>query len=429
MKIPSTHTAYLPLPRVLLRFLSIVISLWVVSLVFALIRSHPLRSLDGFKWIYYEGAAFDYYDYIGRMYYLHRPEFFSAPGYAWYYPAASVLPLQFFYTIGNLANSWLLGYLSYIAVAVVGTLLAALKLSSAMHKQGVSLVKIRWFLLATCVFSWPIYFSLERGNIEAVTWLILAGAIWAYGEERWIAAAVLLGVVSAFKFYPVLCFALFLKPRRWRELMLGLVVMVATTLAALRYMQPSITLALNGMNSGMAKWINDYALSYGPASATYDHSLYELIKVATILYHPPYVELLHEYMLLAGVVFTWAFFARVIHLPRTNQVLFLISACVYLSPASFDYTLQNLYISFGWLALAQVTSFQSGNPSKALEFTFILLAFTFGPETFLMWHSMTAAGLFKSPLILALILVSVFTALPDVEQPRSQQGVLENQRS
>ena len=402
------------LPRTLVLFAVIVIVLWAQSLLFAFASSHPVSSFDGFAWIYYSGPAFDYYDYIGRMYYLHTPEFFSHPGYAWYYPAASVFPLQFFYAIGRFTGDWLGGYLSYIALAIAGTVFAAARLSLAMERRGVSRLAARSFLLSAALFSWPIYFSLQRGNIEAVTWLILAAALWAYGKERWLLAAVLLGVVSAFKFYPALCFALFLSARRWRELGAGLLTMGAVTLAALRYLLPDVGVAMADVAEGMTRWTNDYARGYGPQSATYDHSFYELVKATTSSFHPNYATFMERYLLVAGVIALAVFFGRVIRLPRTNQVLFLVSASVFLPPASFDYTLQNLYVPFGWLVLVCLTEAKRGVTSKPVACSLLLLAFLCGPETFVMWHDMTAAGLLKGVLLLALIIVSIVFPMGDI---------------
>ena len=417
MESPSTSNR--PLPIVLRSVLTILVLLWGASLVFAAATSHPLSSGDGFKWLFFAGPAFDYYDYIGRMYYLHQPEFFTHPGYAWYYPAAGVFPLQFFYGVGRLAGDWHIGYFTYIAVAVAGTLFAAWHLALAMKRRHLSWIAALGFSLGIGLFSWPIYFSLQRGNIESITWLILAGALWATGRKRWILAALLLGVVSAFKLYPALCFALFLKPRRWKELALGLCTMAATTLAALRYLNPSLSLAFRGVRSGMAQWLNDYAMGYGPASATYDHSFYELIKVLTADLHPIYAVFMRDYMVVAGVLALILFFSRVIHMPETNQVLFLVTCSVFLPPASFDYTLQNLYIPFAWLVLSSLQpNRSSGGTSpggtKAGIALLLLFACIFGPEIFLMLNEMTAAGLFKGVLLLAVICLSVLYPLQEI---------------
>lgn len=390
------------------------IALWTISILFAVLMSHPLRSGDGFRWIFFEGPAFDYYDYTGRMYYLHRAEFFTHPGYKWYYPAAGIFPLQFFYSIGRWSNTWLAGYLSYVAIAVTGAVIAALKAAKGLGTFGVSRRAALTFTLSAVLFSWPIYFSLERGNIESITWLLLAGALFAYGKERWVLAAVLLGTVAAFKFYPALCFALFLRPRRWKELGAGVLTMVAVTIAALRYILPDVLAAMRGVSSGMAQWINDYARSYGPQSATYDHSLYELVKVVTQGLKPNYATFLEHYMLVIGVIALGVFFARVIRLPRTNQVIFLITAAVYLPPASLDYTLQNLYVALGWLVLAVVAAARRGTLTRAMECSVLLFAFVLGPETFLMWHDVTAAGLLKSVLLLMLLIVTVAFPMEEI---------------
>ncbi len=349
------------------------------------------------------------------MYYLHRPQFFSHPGYPWYYPAAGVFPLQFFYWIGRASGDWLNGYLGYISMAVLGAGFAATILARTMRRYGVDTASAFIFTFLTALFSWPIYFSLQRGNIESVTWLLVAAAIWAYGKERWFAAAVLLGVVAAFKFYPGLCFALFLRPRRWKELATGIATMFLVTVAALRYILPDVFAALHGVATGMASWINDYARSYGPASATYDHSLYEIVKVLTRNLHPDYGSFVERYTLCIAVIALLLFFGRVIRLPRTNQVVFLVTASVFLPPASFDYTLQNLYVAFGWLVLAGLTAREQGRSMGAIAWILVLLAFIFGPETFILWNDMTAAGLLKGFVLLVVLAISIGVPMEDIK--------------
>ncbi len=201
------------------------------------------------------------------------------------------------------------------------------------------------------VFSWPFYFALERGNIEAVTWLLLAGGVWAIARERWMVAAVLLGVAASVKIYPGLMFAVFLRPKRWKEIGVGLLTAVVLTLASLRFLEPDVLLAWHGVVDGVGAWTRDYAGIFDPVYLAYDHSAFELLKALVPGQHPAYDLLMGRYLAVAAGVTLVLFFGRVIRLPRINQVLFVTVASVLLPPASFDYTLVNLYVPFAWLVL------------------------------------------------------------------------------
>ena len=426
MKRARTHSDLPQWPAVFRVFIITITALWLLSLLHALLLSRPLRDLDGFQWIFFDNPAFDYFDYIGLMYYLHRPEFFTHPGYPWYYPAAAVFPLRFFYSIGDLTGDWLGGYLTYIAVAISGAAFAAWKLASSLKNLGISRGSALLFTFVTACLSWPIYFSLQRGNIEAVTWLLLAAAIWAYAKQRWMLAAILLGLVTAFKFYPGLCFGLFISPRRWRELIAGLLTTALVTVSALLYIGPDLLTSFRGTSDAMAKWIDAYARFYGAASGTYDHSFYELTKLATLFLHPDYPTLLNRYMVVVAILAAIIFFARIIHLPRTNQVLFLVAASVSLPPASFDYTLQNMYIPFALLVLATAAAWQQHLPARPLNCALILLALLFAPETFLMGNRICFAGPFKSLALLALMVIAAVFPMPDLPTAPAQHAGTED---
>ncbi len=414
MKKISPVTAPQPLSAGLRAFTWIAPLLWLLSLSYAVLTASLLHRPDTFRWIFYSPPAFDYYNYTGRMYYLHRPEFFTHPGYSWYYPAPDVFMLNLFYSLGRLSGNWLTGYLAYLGVALAGSFYGALRLGRGLVDRGVPSLPSYTLALVAVVFSWPIYFSLQRGNVEAVTWLIFALAIWAFGRSRWMLMAVLLGVVASFKLYPALCFALLLRPRRWKELTVGLVTTAAITLVALRFLEPSIPLAWNGVRTGIAKWTNDYASSYSPHSATYDHSLYAIVKVLTHTLHPDYSTYMQKFLVVAGVLALLVFFTRVIRLPRTNQLLFTVTAAVFLPPASFDYTLQNMYIPFAWTALALASAPSSVRSPRTSTTLFVLFALLMGPETFIMWNDMTAAGLLKGVILLGILVYSVVVPLPDL---------------
>ena len=210
-------------------------------------------------------------------------------------------------------------------------------------------------------------------------------------------------------------------------MLLGLLTLGAVTLAALRYIHPSIAIAFTGVRSGMAKWMNDYAMTYGPASATYDHSLYEVIKVLTRDLYPVYAVFMRDYLIVAGAFALLVFFTRVIHLPRSNQLTFLVACSVFLPPASFDYTLQNLYVPFAWLVLSFLHT-RAGTPARrAIGSALILLALIFAPETFLMWNNMTAAGLFKGFILLLLVTLSARVPFGDLSAIAADQQVAETE--
>ena len=191
--------------------------------------------------------------------------------------------------------------------------------------------------------------------------------------------------------------------------------MLLVTLSALCYLQTNPLDALAGVTAGVSRWVNDYAMSYSPHSAAYDHSLYELAKVVTRSLHPTYPIFLKHYTITVAVLMVSAFFARVVKLPRINQVLFLVASSVFIPPTSFDYTLQNLYAPLAWLVVAYLPARQSETRIRPIVWSITILALLLGPETFLVWHETMVGGLFKSILLLGLVVIATIFPMREAD--------------
>jgi len=414
---PASLVQLHALPAPLRTFLWIVIGLWALSLAYSELLWLTRHSWYGFDQIYLGSPAFDFYDYLPRMDYLHDPEFFTAGGYPWYYPAPGALVYAGFYAIVNLWDNWVAGYLSYIALAVGGILYAALRLARAMERRGVGRATAVRFVLLAAVFSWPFYFALERGNIEAVTWFLLAAGVWALARERWILAAVLLGAAASVKLYPGLMFAVFLRPRRWKEIGAGVLTFAAITLLALRFLEPDILLAWHGVIAGVQAWTQDYAGTVNLRYVPFDHSAFALLKVVTPGQQTFSPAFMGRYMAVAGAVMLALFFGRVIRLPRLNQVLFVTVASVLLPPTSFDYTLVNLYVPFAWLVLIILMESRRGIDMRPYTLMMVLFGLLLGPETFATWGDFGGAALVKSVCLILLLLAAVLLPVGEDGEP------------
>lgn len=395
------------LPRALGMFSAVLVALTVISLVAAEFKWVIDRDWQGFSVLWPAGAGFDFYDYLERMRSLRQPNFFALPGYPWYYPAPGALAYGLFYAVCR-GGDWRPGYVLYALVVLVAGLGAAFRLSGAMEARALSRKTARNFVFSTLLLSWPIFLSLQRGNLESVFWFVLALAILMVRKEHWRTAGVLLGLAAAFKIYPAFCFALFLRKRRWKEVVIGLAVMGIVTLLALRYMEADVIFAAKNVSAGVRAWTKLYAVGSRGGQMIYDHALFELVK----LFLPPGQRyMLTVYGLIVGTLATVLFFGRVMWMPLTNQVLFLVVASVFLPPASFDYTLQNLYIPWTWIVLGLLEGDgERGRRWPAL--VMVLFAIEFAPVSFITWYGFSVGGVIKGVALLALLVVTVSVRMP-----------------
>jgi len=352
----------------------------------------------------------DFYIYLERMQFLHRPEFFTQHfSLGWYYPAPAIFGYAFFYEF-CVGDRWKIGYSVMVAIVAGMLLFCGRKLVQAIVARGVRNRSAIGFVLLTVILSFPIYISLQRGNLESVIWFMVAAAIWALRHRRWFTGAVVLGIAASFKIYPALYFGLFFKQRRWKEIAVGLGTMAATTLLALRFMEPDIRFAGRNVLQGVSAFTATYGKGIAPV---YDHSLYLLLKIATMHFHPNAVRLLHCYLLIAAAAATALFLGRMLRLPVTNQLLFLATMSVMLPPVSFEYTLQSLYIPWAWILLLLLTP---RIPTRWWQgLTMVLFAVLMAPITFIEHRGTSWGGAVKAVALVGLLAVSIVAPMQERE--------------
>ena len=346
---------------------------------------------------------------------LHRTSFWDTPHTLWAYPAPSALLYRYLYLAAGSPHAKTMIILTY-ALTTFALLTPVLFLAGkAFHKAGLTAGWAFACISASALFSWPIYFAIERGNIEIFLWLGMAAGIYAYYYGRFTTAAMILGVVAAFKIYPLLCFALFLQPLRWRQIATGAVAMTLTTIVGLRFLGPTISLGAVNTANGVSEFVATYSGRLDSLANGYDHSLFGLVKVFCYFSGKSIPAYLHRYTLVAGACALILFFAKGIKMPRLNQVMMLVIATVTLPATSFDYTLQSLYIPWAWLCCLIIGAHRQKRSYPGAMAALVCFALILGPETFLQYRHILFSGQFKAGCLLALLAVCLRYPFADVQ--------------
>ena len=406
-------------PVILRGVILLLVAGWLLSMVSAAVdHRHPLLQ-HRLQWLFTPYPGFDLICYRLRFAVLQTPAFFTRPGYQWFYPAPCAFLYAILYRLGALTGSSRACYVFFFLFAIVLGLACALPVAQTLMRRGLTRSSALIIAVLIPALSWPFYFGLQRGNLELLIWPILAGGVAAFARHRFRRAALLIGAAGGFKLYPLLCLGLLFAARRFRELALGLVTTVLLTLAGLRFLEPSILFAARAVRSSVTEWTKVYALSYSPTSTAYDHTAYSLLKLLALPFDPNYQRLEHFYLIVAAGLALALFLLRVRTLPRVNQVVFLVATCIFIPPASFDYTLINLLIPYFWLALiAAKQQREFARTSRALNLALFLVALLLAPETFLMYNDITVQGSFKGLCLLALIILAAAVPLEEIAASR-----------
>ena len=366
-----------------------------------------------YLWMFYPG--FDFVDYTLQFPYLHTPRFFTLSAFPWVYPAPAIFVLYPFYKIVSVTNR-ATGFAVFAMVVTLANVVVALKFRGALVLRGLSRRAASALVLITAFCGWPLYFALQRGNIECLLWIGIAAGVVFYARGRYAVAAVLFGAVGSVKLYPLLFLTLLLRPRRYRELGLGMLVAIGTTLLGLRFLEPDVAYASRQIASGVQRWTAITASGYPSAGIGVDHSTFGLLRQITMGGILKYPHALNWYLGIAAVLYSVLFLSRVLFLPRPNQVLFLACATVLLPPTSFDYTLVSILIPFGWMAIVCVEQVNAGQDVRRFFLPFALLGVALAPLTFVHSHAgpeFYVEGAVRSVALLVLIFVSA--AFPFLE--------------
>ena len=402
------------LPLALRYSLAIALSLCFASIIDGLMRWELGIQGSGFLWLYPPSPQFDLFIYYSNFLHLHSHEFFNYTGYRWYYPAPGIFAYYPFYWVLQVFHSRHLSrYLNDVSAwGLAGA--AAIWLSHRLIAEGLERRSARFLSFTLLLVSWPLYFSIQRGNVEALTWILVATGLWACATRRWMFAALLLGAAGSIKLYPLLCLALFLRPRRFKEIAASLLTAAVTTLAALRLLDGDVAYAWKQVLNGISAFTVEIGQNFDPVASAYDHSIYGIIKVITHGSQPNYQHEMNLYFVSATVVVLVWFFARIIRMPFINQVVFVLCCTAALPPVSFDYTLLVMYLPFALLAIFAVQSARQQVPTPGLLAALVLLAVLVAPETFLVLHGWLYAGQIKGCCLVLLMIVASTHPFPGV---------------
>ena len=396
-------------PLALRVYLGLFSVLWSLSVLPVVLHRKWLWSAEPF-WHYPRFSDFGWY--YERVKLVHRPEFWTTPGAVWTYPAPDIFVYQFFYAF-NRGNGGphkvFFGFLAYLIFTVIALVIAAFLLGRALRRRG-----IRWGFLVPFVgvsifCTWPVYFSMERGNIEFFLDAFIALGVWAYVRKRWWIFAVIVGVFGAGKLYPLLLLGLLLPLRRWRELGVGLLSAASITAFATLWLGPvpvSHVQRSMGVMRGLQDWIHDNSLFYDPYVIGLDHSVFAFIKRIERGHPQQLAGWAVGYALVAATGMLLLFFGRAWKLPRPNQLLMVGVAAVLLPPTSIDYTLILLLPVWGWMAVLAARGEATPHDRRRACVTMAMFALVFAPETFASWHGAYFAGQFKMVCLLALLSIA-----------------------
>ena len=188
-------------------------------------------------------------------------------------------------------NYFPLFYVLLIAVSVAGS-----RLAFALYTLGflAFFLAYAWrhlqtgergkTLVNTLVFtflSYPVLFTLDRGNAEMWEFVLMCGYVFFYRRLEGMKAGLLLGVAGSLKPFPLLFLMLPAAERRWRDPAVCLAAATVLSVVSLRCLGPNMAGNFKGLLLNLDEYNRAFA-TQGDAGLFFGHSLFGLLK--SVLY-------------------------------------------------------------------------------------------------------------------------------------------------
>lgn len=207
------------------------------------------------------------------------------------------------------------------------------------------------YLLILLILSYPVLFALERGNIETVLFIVMAGFLYLYYVKGSVWCVGLLAIAISMKIFPAVLLVLLLADRRYRWACYTVLCTACVTLGSLAFLALLLGRGYVELIHANASVVSGYSHVYVTLfnGLPYGNSLWGLgVFLAGLLgidQNAFVVYAAFPYTILAFVAFAalFVFMIRVVELPW-QRVALLTAAALALPNVSGDYKLLYAYL-------------------------------------------------------------------------------------
>lgn len=371
----------------------------------------------------------DLTNYAGKISNLHAGAKALATGLPVFnYPAPAAYVYDFF--LSGFPQHPVVAYVSVVitcAVLLMGFALLAARREAPRTSGLVAAV------LTTFVLGIPLWWTVDRANLEGLVWVISAAGVCAFLARRYMWSATLIGVAAAIKPFPLIFLALLVARRRIRETVIGVCVSGVLIVAALSALGGNPVTAFEDLRPGVDLYLSSYAEAFrAPSEQRVYHSLLDAAKEGIMAWkakslrekqlesmdntlafsggpRPSLHELERLYVpfALCAVGVLAIVFARK---PLLNQLTAASITVTLFPPASAEYTLLHLYVAacalFVFLAREAVQP-RPKLPWRGIAGMLVCYALLFSPLSFLEM----LGGIAKTGLLIALLILAAAVPL------------------
>jgi len=192
------------------------------------------------------------------------------------------------------------------------------------------------------VVSYPILFTLDRGNLECFVFIFLGLFIYCYNTRKVFFEALFLACAIAMKIYPAVFMILFLADRRWKPMFLTVAFTGILTVVSAGLLSGGIWTSLAGLQKNLMAFNTQYINSIH--GLQHNSSIYVPVKLIAVKLG--YVKMISVcYPVLAILVFLFASVHIIFREQEFWKKIAILSFMMIILPqVSYDYKLIHIFL-------------------------------------------------------------------------------------
>jgi len=205
------------------------------------------------------------------------------------------------------------------------------------------------------IFSYPLMFSLDRGNFELLVFVYLLLFLIFFHKEKYLLSAIFLGLAAALKIYPAIFLLLFFKNKKFKESAITIGIMVGLSLISLSIFEgglwKNLQYLLHFSNISNNPIFQSFISIEKETMVQRGLTILSLIKIIVQQYNIPVSDFVVQnyhliYYVLVGVIFLpIAYYVVFIEKELWKNVALLTISMLILPTLSADYKLMHIYLA------------------------------------------------------------------------------------
>ena len=202
--------------------------------------------------------------------------------------------------------------------------------------------------------SYPLLFSLDRGNFELLVFAFLLIFLYYYNKGKYLESAIFLAMASALKIYPAIFLLLFIKDKKYKEILITIGTIAGLTLASLLFFKGGIWKNLQyllNFSNISNNWVFNSFLSIDKDTLVQRGvSLLTFIKIIVHQMDIPLPVFISQnflslyYILVAIIFLPIAYYVVFVEKVLWKNVTLLTVSMLLLPTLSADYKLMHMYL-------------------------------------------------------------------------------------